>query len=137
MVFDSKGGNSIRTGYSVTGCVRCDSLIIKLVLAYLWNDNYHSSSIFPQIFNVIPFISSIEEKAHHLMFLTKQGLCCIPPSWGTFTKFQVANVHVKTKIVTLASQHINVIEYKIFREKCAWAQCGTWIKTYMNMVSRK
>ena len=60
------------------------------------------SSIIPQIFNFISFISSNEEKAHcPKVFEKTRGSCCI-----------VSKVRVKSEIVTFASQRI--IEFKQF-----------------------
>ena len=76
---------------------------------------------FPRYLTLYHLSPTLKKKHITLCFWQNKGCVAYHLHEECSQKYQVANVHVITKIVTFVSQHINVTEYKIFREKCAWA----------------
>ena len=73
--------------------------------------------MFLQIFNFIPFISSIEEQAYHPYVFEKTRVVL----YTTFMRNTKVSSYKcsREQIATFASQRI--LEFKIFTEKCPWA----------------
>ena len=134
----------------MTQPVRCDYLLTRVVFVCLWNDNEsfeknRSSSIFPQVFNFISFISSSEEKARRFYVFEKTRQSCCISLWEK-QKYQVINFCMKVRKIVVDlfwfwySTKPFQINVDIINEKTLWKVTSNLKqqhrKNYVNFITR-